>query len=109
MIGPGEIPKPPGYQPGQTRAWLIKDVTVPLATFAVTLACLRFYVRACLVKVFGKDDWLLLVSVLLLCGIVGLSLYHTTLGLGKHLYDVVREIDPTRALVVCYSFFYVLW
>ena len=102
------IPKPPGYQPGQTRAPLIHNIATPLAAIALTLACLRFYVRACLVRVMGKDDWLLLAGVILLWVYVGSSLYRVTLGLGKHQYDLIREGDPTRLIPVRYSLFHAL-
>ena len=101
---------PPGYQPGQTRAPLIWNITIPLAVIAVILACLRFYVRVCLVKVVGKDDWLLLAAVIFLCGLVSSGLWATSLGLGKHYYDLsrVREKDVGKLRPVCYFFFYAL-
>lgn len=102
------IPKPPGYQPGQTRAPLIHDIAAPLAAISVTLACLRFYVRACIVKVVGKDDWLLLAGVIFLWIYVGSTLYRITLGLGKHEYDLIRENDPRKLVPVCYSLLFAL-
>ena len=99
---------PPGYQPGQTKAPLLWNIAVPLSTVAVTFACLRFYVRARLVRVVGKDDWLLLAAVILLCCLIGSSLWGTTLGIGKHQYDVNREMDPLKLLPVRYSFLYAL-
>ena len=74
---------PPGYKPGQTRAPLVWNITIPLGIVAVFLASLRLYVRACLVRVVGKDDWLLLAAVIFLCGLVGgavciyFCIYHT--------------------------------
>lgn len=94
---------PPGYEPGQTRAPLVWDIAVPLGAVAVFLACLRFYVRACLVKAVGKDDWLLLGAVVCLCGLLGGVIWGTSLGLGKHQYDLNREIDPTTIMSVCSS------
>ena len=40
------------------------NVAVPAGIIAVLLAYPRFYVRACLVRSHGKDDWLLLVAVI---------------------------------------------
>lgn len=94
--------KPPsGYEPGQTRAPLVWDISVPLAIVAVTLACLRFYVRICLVKVIGKDDWLLFIAVISLFGLVGSELWGVSLGVGKRQYDVFREKDPRVLIPVC--------
>ena len=100
---------PPGYKPGQTRAPLILDIAVPLGVIAIFLACLRLYVRVCLVRVVGKDDWLLLAAVIFLCGILGGVTWQTTLGLGKHQYELNQSIDRTRLTQVCYSFFYMLF
>lgn len=95
---------PLGYKPGQTRAPLIWNIALPLGVAAVTLACLRLYVRICLVRIFGKDDWLLLAAVIFLCGIVGSALWGTSLGIGKHQYDVNREIDTRKFIAVCYFY-----
>lgn len=95
---------PPGYQPGQTRAPLVWDIAVPLGVVAVFLACLRFYVRACLIKIFGKDDWLLLAAVLFLCCLVGGEAWGTSMGLGKHQYELNKEINPVDLRPVCNSF-----
>ena len=96
---------PPGYKPGQTRAPLISDIAVPLTVVAVTVACLRFYVRARLVRVMGKDDWLLLTAVIFLCCYVGTALLavHLT-GLGKHQYEVFQNFDPNKTKFVRYSY-----
>ena len=107
MISDLETP-PTGYKPGQTRAPLIWNISVPLGVVAVILAGLRLYVRACLVRVVGKDDWLLLAAVVFLCGLVGSALWGTSLGIGKHQYDVNQEIDPHKIISVCYPFFYTL-
>lgn len=105
MILDSETP-PPGYEPGQTRAPLIWDITIPLGVIAVFLACLRFYVRTYLVRDFGKDDWLLLAAVVFLCGLVGSALWGAALGCGRHQYDLNRETDPRKLIPVRYSFFY---
>ena len=97
---------PPGYKPGQTRAPLIYNIVVPMAAIAITLACLRLYVRACIVKVVGKDDWLLLAAVVMLSGLVSAALWGVTVGIGLHQYDLIREVDPIKALPVCFPFFY---
>ena len=96
---------PPGYKHGQTRAPLIWEIAVPLNVVAIIMVCLRFYVRARLVKVVGKDDWLLLTAVLFLCGYVGSTLWGVTRGLGRHQYEVFQDFDPRKLLPVCYSFF----
>ena len=91
-------PPPPGYKPGQTRGPLVRNIAVPLAVLAVTFACLRFYVRIFLVRVFGKDDWLLLAAVISLCCLVGSELWGISLGVGKHQYEVNREGDPHKSI-----------
>ena len=96
---------PPGYKPGQTRVGLIWDVAVPLGCIAIFLACLRFYVRIRLVKVFGKDDWLLVAAVFFLCFHIAGEIWQAVLGIGKHQYDLNREIDPRKLMAVCYSSF----
>ena len=73
-----------------------------MASIAVVLASLRFYVRIYMVKFVGKDDWLLLAAVISLCGLVGSELWGVSLGIGKHQYDVFRERDPYELIPVCY-------
>ena len=97
---------PPGYKAGETRAPLIRNIAIPLAALAVFLACLRFYVRIFLVRIVGKDDWILLAAVMSLCGLIGSSLWGVSLGIGKHSYDVFLEGDPRRLIPVCYLFLY---
>ena len=95
---------PPGYKPGQTRAPLVTDIVVPLAIVAISLACVRFYVRARLVRSFGKDDWLLVAAVFFLCVVVGSSLWGIKEGNGMHFYDQIRQgIDIKSSLPVCSS------
>ena len=94
--------KPPaGYKPGQTRAPLIWNIAIPLSVVAVFLGCLRFYVRTCLLRMFGKDDWLLLAAVIFLCSLVGGLIWETVLGIGKHQYDLDMETNPGKYKPVC--------
>ena len=95
---------PPGYQPGQTRGPLITGIALPVATIALSLACLRFYVRVWLVRAFGKDDCILLAAVVFLCGLVGSSVWGVCLGFGRHQYDLAREGQQKlrSMLIVCY-------
>ena len=51
--------------------------------------------RVCLLRVVGKDDWLLVAAVVFMCGLVGSALWGTHLGIGKHQYDV----DQPRRLI----------
>lgn len=103
---PWQINPPAGYKPGENRAPLVLHIAIPLAGLAVFLACLRFYVRTCLVRVVGKDDWLLLASVIGLCGLVAAVLWGLSLGIGRHLFDLYKEGKDTRKLIaVRYPFF----
>ena len=109
MSGPGDVPKPAGYKPGQTHAPLISDIATPICAIATSLVLLRLYVRTCLVKVVGKDDWLLLVAVIFLWVFISSSLARIPLGLGKHQYDLVREYnDPSILVPVRYFLFQTL-
>ena len=103
-MGPQWDTPPPGYKPGETRAPLVWNITVPLGMFALFFACLRFYVRAFLIRAMGKDDWLLLAAVVFMCGLVGGAVWGTILGIGKHQYELNREIDPRIFMGVCHSF-----
>lgn len=95
---------PADYKPGQTRAPLVWKISIPVCIIGVTLASLRFYVRAILVKEFGKDDWLLLTAVLSLCVLLGGEVWGTFLGIGKHQYDLrFEEFFSSPSKVVCYS------
>lgn len=107
-IGPEWYPQGPplGYKPGQTRAPLIWNLVVPLGVIAVFLACLRFYVRACVVKDFGKDDWLLLATVIALLVLLSGEVWGTVLGIGKHQYDLHYIGVYGPAMVVCCSVFF---
>ena len=98
---------PPGYKHGQTRAPLIWDIAVPLGAVAVILACLRFYVRVCLVGAFGKDDWLLLAAVVFLCGLVSSAVGSVVMGNGKHIYQLSQETNFYGILQVCYFFIFI--
>lgn len=111
-----EIPKylsetwlqpPPGYKPGQTRAPLIWNVAIPLCAIAIILGSLRLYVRTFLVKVVGRDDWLLLAALIFLCIHLAGSVRLVAIGLGKHQYELDQEIDPLRLQAVCYPLIYV--
>ena len=95
------IVPPPGYKSGQTRAPLLWNIVLPLTVVAVILACLRLYVRARLVRVVGKDDWLLLAAVICLCFHCGTALWTLRLGLGRHQYDL-SDFDPQKLVPVCY-------
>lgn len=86
---------PTGHKPGETQAHLIWNICIPLGVVAVVLAGLRIYVRVCLLRVVGKDDWLLVAAVVFMCGLVGSALWGTHLGIGKHQYDV----DQPRRLI----------
>lgn len=106
---PGWDKPPPGYKPGQTRAPLAWNVTMPLGVLAILLGCLRLYVRTFIVRVVGKDDWLLLSALIFLCLLLGGIAWETALGIGKHQYDLNQIMNPLAFRAVCYPlipFFY---
>ena len=91
-------PPPPGYKPGETQAPLVWDIVVPLGGIAVIFVSLRLYVRVCLVRSVGKDDWLLVAAAVFMCGVVGATLWGVSQGIGKHYYDWIRDpkSDPRK-------------
>ena len=97
------IPPPPGYVPGQTRVPLILGFTCYITIFALTLASMRFYVRHHMLHSVGLDDWFLLGATLILITIAVMSIWATTKGFGRHVYDVIMAGgDPVKDLfVVC--------
>ena len=95
---------PPGYKPGQTRAPLVWNIAVPVGAIALFLACLRFYVRACLVRVIGRDDWFLLVAVICFCIVYSGVVWSTLMGMGRHEYDrILEHMDTSGDIPVCWS------
>ena len=103
-----DLVPPPGYKPGHTLAPLIWNIALPIASIAIFLACLRFYVRACLTKVFGKDDWLLLAAVILLSVNLSGVVWAVISGAGRYRYDLHYTGPTYPAFVVCCSPFYKL-
>ena len=100
-VPPDWLVPPPGYKPGQTKAPLILNIAIPVGAIAVFLACLRFYVRTCLLRVVGKDDWLLVAAVVFFSVICAAVVWSTMLGMGRHEYDLIREHnDPSTRVSV---------
>lgn len=47
----------------ESQAWVTITVTTVATAVALTVACLRFFTRAVLIKQFGSDDWAALVAM----------------------------------------------
>lgn len=90
-----EIPIPADYEPGQTRVPLIFAVTTIFCSTATIMCAARFYVRHWLLHMLGKDDWFLLISLVFTWANASLSMWGTSVGFGRHVYDIVHErINP---------------
>lgn len=61
--------------------------------FAVTsvIVLLRFYVRACMIKSFGKDDWLMLLAYAFAAATFGVYVEQTKAGMGQHMAVITMD------------------
>ncbi len=58
---------------------------------ASIVVLLRFYVRAVMIKSFGKDDWLMLLAYTFAAATFGVYVEQTRVGMGKHLAVITMD------------------
>ncbi|PMD41136.1 hypothetical protein L207DRAFT_403932, partial [Hyaloscypha variabilis F] len=78
------------------------SVSGTLTAFAVTIFLLRAYVRTVMLRVFGIDDALMLVAVILAITVLGLFVQGTHYGIGRHIY----AIPPQQFASLFYTIFW---
>ncbi|XPS72488.1 hypothetical protein M3J09_004653 [Ascochyta lentis] len=66
---------------------------------AAAVVFLRVYVRVCMLRSFGKDDWAMVLAMLLATGTFVCYVLEVPLGLGKHLAVVQMDIINYRELL----------
>ncbi|CAG8955036.1 hypothetical protein HYFRA_00007050 [Hymenoscyphus fraxineus] len=73
---------------GVTRGAQVTGIAV-MALFLTWLSfSLRLYVRTRLLKFFGREDWLMVASMILLSTLCALCLRSINYGLGAHMYNI---------------------
>lgn len=77
----------------------LQAVAITLIVVTVTSFCLRAYVRTCMVRAFGMDDWFMLaaaISYILFATVVLLGVHY---GTGRKSTDLTAE-NYSRAMQV---------
>ncbi|KAI4679112.1 uncharacterized protein J4E88_006405 [Alternaria novae-zelandiae] len=70
----------------------ITAIAIVFTAVSLLVLTLRFYVRGCITKAIGADDWILVVTWIASCGFAVVTIIQTKWGLGlKHLKDMPDE------------------
>ncbi|KAL2824309.1 hypothetical protein BDW59DRAFT_173026 [Aspergillus cavernicola] len=69
----------------------VRAVTLTVAILCTSVCCVRLYMRRVVVKSFGLDDYLVILSLLLVNGFSAIAYTITYYGLGAHQADVSME------------------
>ncbi|OBR04232.1 Integral membrane protein [Colletotrichum higginsianum IMI 349063] len=82
---------PPGIDPTDSRGPLLVGVTSFVLSVAFVAVSLRIYVRSCLIRQIGMDDWASIIAFLLVfaCGFA--VAWNVKNGLGRHVYFLTPE------------------
>ncbi|KAI4912251.1 uncharacterized protein J4E92_010102 [Alternaria infectoria] len=82
-------------------------VNIAFVTTAVLACCLRIYVRLCMVKAFGRDDYLMVLATLFFISYTTSSCIGIHYGTGKHHRDLPIEgvQNAKHAWYFCYLFY----
>ncbi|KAL4811646.1 hypothetical protein BDW67DRAFT_171532 [Aspergillus spinulosporus] len=81
----------------------VRGVTLAMAILCTLVCSLRLYMRRFVVKSFGLDDYLVIVSLILCSGFSALSYTITYYGLGVHQEDVIERGDLVVWLKIYYA------
>lgn len=84
------------------RGFPLKVVTIILAVLVVTSFSMRAYVRACMIKSFGMDDWLMTAATVVYVVYTACVLSGIRYGTGRR-FDALSESDAQRALEVLHA------
>ncbi|KAF8461228.1 hypothetical protein BDZ91DRAFT_798210 [Kalaharituber pfeilii] len=87
----GLFRSPPDFKACQTRVSTVIGISAFIITLLLITLSLRYYVRLKIVKAFGKDDWLILISAVIIWTAAGMGIWAGTLGLGLHNMDLKKE------------------
>ncbi|KAF2127477.1 hypothetical protein P153DRAFT_343584 [Dothidotthia symphoricarpi CBS 119687] len=70
----------------------ITILSTVLTTLSLFILSLRLYIRGCMIKAVGPDDWILIFTWIASCGFAVVTIIQTKWGLGlKHLNDMPVE------------------
>ncbi|KAI9896841.1 hypothetical protein N3K66_007863 [Trichothecium roseum] len=94
---PGTGPPPTPEFLAETRQPAIRAVTWLSAALPTIIVLVRCYTRVVVRKVFGVDDWLIVLAVLLLLSYAAVLEASVEQGFGLHLAAVLRR-DPSSAV-----------
>ncbi|KAL2842172.1 hypothetical protein BJY01DRAFT_256822 [Aspergillus pseudoustus] len=81
----------------------VRGVSLTVAILCTLVCCLRLYMRRFVVKSFGLDDYLVIISLLLVNGFSALAYTITYYGLGVHQQDVIERGDLVVWLKIYYA------
>ncbi|KAL1836355.1 hypothetical protein VTJ49DRAFT_5247 [Mycothermus thermophilus] len=77
------------------RGYQLAVVNITALALATTATALRCYVRACLLKAFGPDDWLMLAASVSFACYCSFSLLGISHGTGHFVADLTTEEEST--------------
>lgn len=83
----------------EDRGPQLRGVAIGLLTFAVLSFAQRAFVRTCMVKAFGIDDWLMLGAMIAFVFFVTCVIAGTHFGTGRHMKDLSTYDQQTAMMV----------
>ncbi|KAL4919815.1 hypothetical protein BDW62DRAFT_178507 [Aspergillus aurantiobrunneus] len=82
---------PRSYDDGASRGQTAMVVTAVLTGISIMIVAMRVYTRIGLIKLSGREDWTILVSLFFAIGYLGLVISQYHFGLGEHSDDIPSE------------------
>ncbi|PWY96608.1 PTH11-like integral membrane protein [Aspergillus sclerotioniger CBS 115572] len=88
----GSILLPRGINDDAARGQRALVVTAVLTGFSILIVAMRMYARVGLMKLIGREDYMILISLVLACTYLGLVAAEVHFGLGKHSADLSTHV-----------------
>ncbi|KAF2084266.1 hypothetical protein K490DRAFT_18159, partial [Saccharata proteae CBS 121410] len=85
----------PNYDHPHTRIPILAGLEIPFAIIMTAFVATRFYGRACITKILGADDWVMLAAWAFTLSQSLNNLAGIPYGNARHLWDVRPETVPT--------------
>ncbi|OJJ98284.1 hypothetical protein ASPACDRAFT_44789 [Aspergillus aculeatus ATCC 16872] len=82
----------------------VRGVIGTCAVLALVVCCLRLYVRRCVIRAFGLDDYLVLLALVMVLAFAALSLILTRYAIGYH-----QNTVPAANMIIMAKYVYVLF
>ncbi|KAF2786396.1 hypothetical protein K505DRAFT_318523 [Melanomma pulvis-pyrius CBS 109.77] len=94
----------PVYAPDDTNAPEILTITGTFFAVAALVVLLRCYVRISMLKVFGVDDYLMVVALILAAAVFACFNMETHYGIGKHFLVLIA--DPANFMKITHILYF---